>query len=93
MKFIMMFAILAVAFLSVGTCLAKDDNEKKREKTHKMAEKTLKELHKLEPTSTEAIQKSAGYAVFNNIQTELWLPPELLGNPLVVAGWYQRLNL
>ena len=73
MKFKTIYAILAVAVLSVGTCFAKDDNEKKREKTHKMADKTLKELHKLEPTSKEAIEKSAGYAVFNNMGTHLFL--------------------
>ena len=73
MKFKMISAILAVAFLSASTCVAKDDNEKKREKTHKMADQTLKELYKLEPTSTEAIQKSAGYAVFNNMGTHLFM--------------------
>jgi lipid-binding SYLF domain-containing protein len=73
MKFKMISAILAVAFLSTSACFAKDDNEKKREKTHKMANQTLKELHKLEPTSTDAIQKSAGYAVFNNMGTHLFL--------------------
>src|SRR5579862_2520994 len=66
MKFRMISAMLAVVILSAGTCLAKDDNEKKREKTHK-------ELYKLEPPSKEAIQKSAGYAVFNNMGTNLFL--------------------
>jgi lipid-binding SYLF domain-containing protein len=73
MKFKMISVILAVAFLSASTCFAKDDNEKKREKTLKMADKTLKELYKLEPTSKEVIQKSAGYAVFNNMGTNLFL--------------------
>jgi lipid-binding SYLF domain-containing protein len=73
MKFKMISAILAVAFLSTSTCVAKDDNEKKREKTHKMANQTLTDLYKLEPTSKEAIQKSAGYAVFNNMGTHLFV--------------------
>jgi lipid-binding SYLF domain-containing protein len=73
MKFKMISVILAVAFLSASTCFAKDDNEKKREKTLKMADKTLEELYKLEPTSKEVIQKSAGYAVFNNMGTNLFL--------------------
>ena len=37
MKFKMISTILAVAFLFTSTCVAKDDNEKKREKIHKMA--------------------------------------------------------
>jgi lipid-binding SYLF domain-containing protein len=73
MKFKMMSAILAVVFLSTSACFAKDENEKKREKAHKMANQTIKELYKLEPNSKEAIQKSAGYAVFNNMGAHLFL--------------------
>jgi hypothetical protein len=38
-----------------------------------MAAQTLQELYKLEPTGKEAVQKSAGYAVFNNMGTNLFL--------------------
>ena len=65
--------ILAVALLSAIAVRAGDDNEKKREKSRKMAAQTLGELNKLEPTSKEAIQKAAGYAVFNSMGTNLFL--------------------
>ena len=38
-----------------------------------MADQTLQELYKLQPTAQAAIQKSAGYAVFNNMGTNLLL--------------------
>jgi lipid-binding SYLF domain-containing protein len=38
-----------------------------------MADQTLLDLYKLEPTAQAAIQKSAGYAVFNNMGTNVLL--------------------
>jgi hypothetical protein len=38
-----------------------------------MAAQTLQELYKLESTGKEAVQKSAGYAVFNNMGANLFL--------------------
>ena len=73
MRFKIVASILAIALLSTATVSAKDDNDKKREKTRKMAAQTLQELNKLQPTSNAAIQKSAGYAVFNNMGTNLLL--------------------
>jgi len=51
--------------LSAAAYSADDDNEKKRKKSRKMAAEALQDLYKLEPTSQAAIQKAAGYAVFN----------------------------
>jgi lipid-binding SYLF domain-containing protein len=59
-------SIFIVALLSASTCIAGDDNEKKKNESRKMAADTLKDLYKLEPTSQAAVQKSAGYAVFDN---------------------------
>jgi lipid-binding SYLF domain-containing protein len=73
MRFKMIAFVLALALLSAIGSSAKDDNEKKREKSRKMADQTLQDLYKLEPTSKAAIQKSAGYAVFNNLGTNLLL--------------------
>ena len=74
MKFKMMIAsILALALLSANTCLAGDDNEKKREKSRKMAAQTLEDLYKKQPQAQALIQKSAGYAVFNNMGTNLFV--------------------
>jgi len=65
--------MLAVALLSAVAYGGEDDNEKKREKSRKMAAQTLQDLYKLQPTAEAAIQKSAGYAVFNNMGTNLLL--------------------
>ena len=72
MRFKMIACVLAVALLSaIGS--SADDNDEKREKTRKMAAQTLQDLYKLEPTAQAAIQKSAGYAVFNNMGVNLLL--------------------
>jgi len=47
--------------------------EKKKEKARAMAAETLKNLYKLQPSAEAAIKKSAGYAVFNNMGTNLLL--------------------
>jgi lipid-binding SYLF domain-containing protein len=73
MRFKVIACMLAVALLSAFAYSADDDNEKKREKSRKMATETLQELYKLQPTAQAGIQKSAGYAVFNNTGTNLLL--------------------
>jgi lipid-binding SYLF domain-containing protein len=73
MKLRMTASILVVALLSAVAVSADDDNDKKREKTRKMADQTLQDLYKLEPTAQAAIQKAAGYAVFNNMGANLLL--------------------
>ena len=66
-------SFLAVVLLTADFTSAGDSPDKKREQTRKMAATTLVELYKLQPTSREAIQKSAGYAVFNNMGANLLL--------------------
>src|SRR5205823_6368934 len=44
-----------------------------REKLRKMTAQTLEDLYKLQPASRESIQKSAGYAVFSNMGTNILL--------------------
>jgi lipid-binding SYLF domain-containing protein len=66
-------SFLAVILLTADFASAGDSPDDKREKTRKMAATTLEELYKLQPTSREAIQKSAGYAVFNNMGANLLL--------------------
>jgi lipid-binding SYLF domain-containing protein len=68
-----MATILAVTMLSAGICVAADDNDEKKDKTRKMAAQTLQDLYKLEPAAQAAIQKAAGYAVFNNTGVNLLL--------------------
>lgn len=64
---------LAVILLAAGLVSAGDSPDEKRQKTRKMADQTLQDLYKLQPTAQAAIQKSAGYAVFNNMGTNLLL--------------------
>jgi len=73
MKFRIIALSLALIFLAGGLASAGDSPEKKRGKTRKMAAATLEDLYKLQPTAREAIQKSAGYAVFSNMGTNLLL--------------------
>jgi lipid-binding SYLF domain-containing protein len=63
--------LLAVLAVSAGS--AKDTPDQQREKSRKMAAATLDDLYKLQPAARAAIQKSAGYAVFNNMGTNLLL--------------------
>src|SRR4249919_3330277 len=73
MRFKLIACMLVVALLSAVVYGGEDDNEKKRAKSRKMATQTLQDLYKAEPTAQAAIQKSAGYAVFNNMGTNLLL--------------------
>jgi lipid-binding SYLF domain-containing protein len=65
--------VLVVTLLAVGMASAKDTPDQKREKTRKMASQTLQDLYKAQPTAQGAMQKAAGYAVFNNMGTNLLL--------------------
>src|SRR5947208_7946142 len=64
--------LVVISLLATGLANADSANEK-REKSRKMAAQTLQELYKLQPTSQAAVQQSAGYAVFNNMGTNLLL--------------------
>jgi lipid-binding SYLF domain-containing protein len=66
-------ALLAIAALTAGLSVAKNSPDQEREKIRKMADATLTDLYKLQPASRTAVQKSAGYAVFNNMGTNLLL--------------------
>jgi lipid-binding SYLF domain-containing protein len=73
MRFRTIGPILTVILLAAVALNAKDSPDKKKEKTRKMAAQTLGDLYKLQSTAQPAIQKSAGYAVFNNMGTNLLL--------------------
>lgn len=84
MKFKTIAGVLALALLSAAAYGGEDDNEKKREKSRKMATQTLQDLYKLQPTTQAAIQKSAGYAVFNNMGTNLLIVSTARGSGIAV---------
>src|SRR5580704_3356194 len=67
------FALGMSVILAAGLASAGDTPDQKKDKTRKMAAQTLQDLYKLEPTAQAAIQKAAGYAVFNNLGTNLLL--------------------
>jgi len=59
--------------VAIPTRAAKDSPDEQRQKIRKMAATTLADLYKLQPTAQGAVQRSAGYAVFNNMGTNLLL--------------------
>jgi lipid-binding SYLF domain-containing protein len=65
--------VLGLSSLAVSLASAGDSPDEKKEKTRKMANQTLQDLYKLQPTAQGAIQHSAGYAVFNNTGVNLLL--------------------
>jgi lipid-binding SYLF domain-containing protein len=71
MRFGTIVALLAIAGLTATSAGAKDTPDQQREKIRKMAAATLTDLYKLQPAAQADIQKSAGYAVFNNMGTNV----------------------
>jgi lipid-binding SYLF domain-containing protein len=84
MKIRKIVSTLAVFLFVCGLAIAKDSPDKKREKARKMTVQTLSDLYKLQPNAQSAIQKSAGYAVFNNMGTNLLLLSTARGAGLAV---------
>ena len=73
MRFKVIATALTLTFLATGLASAGDSPDQKRDKTRKMANQTLVDLYKMEPKAQAEIQASAGYAVFNNMGTNLLL--------------------
>ena len=86
MRFKTISSILSVALLSACLCIAADDNEEKREKTRKMSAEALQDLYKLAPSAQGAIQKAAGYAVFDNMGVNVLLLSTARGSGLAVSN-------
>jgi lipid-binding SYLF domain-containing protein len=73
MRVTSVISVFLLMLLAGCLATAKDSPDKKRDKTRKMAASTLEELYKLQPTSRGLIRNAAGYAVFNNMGTNLFL--------------------
>lgn len=84
MRFKMIASMLLLVLLSASTCIRADDGEKKREKTRKMTADVLQDLYKREPAAKGAIEKAAGYAVFNNMGVHVLLLSTARGSGLAV---------
>ena len=65
--------LLSLALLTASLACAKDSPDQERDKIRKMATATLADLYKLQAGARTAIQNSAGYAVFNNLGTNVLL--------------------
>ena len=74
--------IVTIAIILVLACAAAvvpswaaTEEEIKQEKTeiHKMAKETLARLYKMQPSAKKAVSKSAGYAVFSNFGTKIFI--------------------
>jgi hypothetical protein len=70
MKFTIVIST-ALVVLAGSLAMAKDSLDQKRGKTRGMADQTLNDLYKLQPTAKAAIAKSAEHAVFTNMRTNL----------------------
>jgi lipid-binding SYLF domain-containing protein len=84
MRFRTTAPVLALTLLVAALANGGDSPDEKREKTRKMAAETLTDLYKLEPSARESIAKSAGYAVFSNMGTNLLLVSTARGAGMAV---------
>src|SRR5262245_7861997 len=73
MRFRTVALIVTLTLLALSSAKGGDSPDEKKTKTRDMANQTLQDLYKLQPTSKGAIKSSAGYAVFNNTGVNLLL--------------------
>ena len=84
MKLIMVVPVLTVTLLAGSTARAKETNQQKRDAIQKMATDTLNNLYQIHPAARADVQKSAGYAVFDNTGVHLLLVSTAHGSGLAV---------
>ena len=78
--------LLAMLLFGAGLLFAKDTPQEKKDKTRQMAAQTLDELYKSQPGARSAIEKSAGYAVFNNMGTNVLLVSTARGSGIAIQS-------
>lgn len=78
--------LLAMALFGAGLLFAKDTPAQKKDKTRQMAGQTLQDLYKAQPGAKTAVAKSAGYAVFNNMGTNVLLLSTARGAGIAVES-------
>ena len=84
MKTTMVVPVLAVTLWAGSTARAKETKEQKRDAIQKMATDTLNNLYQIHPAARADVQKSAGYAVFDNMGVHLLLVSTARGSGLAV---------
>jgi len=73
MRFKTIATALALLLFASSFASAGDSPDKKREKSRKMADQTLSDLYKMQPGAKAEVENAVGYAVFNNMGTNLLL--------------------
>lgn len=64
--------IVALVYVCTLTAQAADDKKAKEQKqVREVAQKTLQQLYKAEPAAKAAVERAAGYAVFNNMGVKI----------------------
>jgi len=86
MRFRTIVSLFTIMLLTAGASLAKDTPDQQRDKIRKMAAQALDDLYKLQPASREAVAKSAGYAVFNNVGTHVLVVSSARGTGIAVKS-------
>ena len=84
MKILLFYVVVFATLLSGGAALAKESNDEKRATVQQMASDTLDQLYKIQPDSKAAIEKSAGYAVFDNTGVHVLLVSSAHGSGVAV---------
>ncbi len=71
---------------------AADDKAKKQENVQKMADKVLQDLYKTQPKAKAAVEKAAGYAVFNNMGVKILVAGSGKGSGLAKNNKTQKIT-
>ena|SRR5271154_1249033 len=85
MRTVLFHVVLGGLLLSAGAAMAKETDEQKRDNIRKMAKETLDQLYKLQPGSQAAVEKSAGYAIFDNMGVHVLLVSSAHGSGIAVS--------
>ena len=82
---IFLIPLLCIGFWLSGTALAKEATKQEQQaELRKMANDTLAELYKLQPNARKNIAQAAGYAVFSNFGTKIFVVGGGTGKGIVI---------
>jgi lipid-binding SYLF domain-containing protein len=78
------FAAVLVCALALTALAADDKKVKEQKEVRDVAEKTLQQLYKAEPSAKAMVEHAAGYAVFNNMGVKILLAGSGKGKGIAV---------